>query len=121
MEQRPEDGDEDAQAAKIDWKIVQDDVEKPFVASALEFVPLPVTTSAVNHYFDLVTCLPLCLLECLLRLLFCAQVMHGEGYICLGFLFGRRARVAYLSDVSRFLPKTKHGKKLILVHNSLFR
>uniref|UniRef100_A0A453SD93 Metallo-beta-lactamase domain-containing protein n=1 Tax=Aegilops tauschii subsp. strangulata TaxID=200361 RepID=A0A453SD93_AEGTS len=77
VEQRPEDGDEDAQAAKIDWKIVQDDVEKPFVASALEFVPLP--------------------------------VMHGEGYICLGFLFGRRARVAYLSDVSRFLPKTKHA------------
>ena len=58
MEQKPEDGDEDAQAAKIEWKIVQDDVEKPFVASALEFVPLPVTTSAVNHNFDLVTCLP---------------------------------------------------------------
>uniref|UniRef100_M8B0R6 Metallo-beta-lactamase domain-containing protein n=1 Tax=Aegilops tauschii TaxID=37682 RepID=M8B0R6_AEGTA len=46
VEQRPEDGDEDAQAAKIDWKIVQDDVEKPFVASALEFVPLPGTE---NH------------------------------------------------------------------------
>jgi hypothetical protein len=40
--------------------------------------------------------------------------MHGEGYICLGFLFGRRARVAYLSNVSRFLPKTEHGKKVIL-------
>ncbi|CAD6263821.1 unnamed protein product [Miscanthus lutarioriparius] len=76
MEQKPEDGDEDAQATKIDWKIIEDDVDKPFVASGLEFVPLP--------------------------------VMHGEGYICLGFLFGRRARVAYLSDVSRFLPKTEH-------------
>lgn len=76
MEQKPEDGDEDAQAAKIDWKIIEDDVDKPFVASGLEFVPLP--------------------------------VMHGEGYICLGFLFGRRARVAYLSDVSRFLPKTEN-------------
>ncbi|RCV33558.1 hypothetical protein SETIT_7G092100v2 [Setaria italica] len=77
VEQKPEDGDEDAQAAKIDWKIIEEDVEKPFVASGLEFVPLP--------------------------------VMHGEGYICLGFLFGRRARVAYLSDVSRFLPKTEHA------------
>ncbi|XP_066346822.1 uncharacterized protein [Miscanthus floridulus] len=76
MEQKPEDGDEDAQAAKIDWKIIEDDVDKPFVASGLEFVSMP--------------------------------VMHGEGYICLGFLFGRRARVAYLSDVSRFLPKTEH-------------
>ncbi|CAL5017112.1 unnamed protein product [Urochloa decumbens] len=77
LEQKPEDGDEDAQAAKIDWKIIEEDVQKPFVASGLEFVPLP--------------------------------VMHGEGYICLGFLFGRRARVAYLSDVSRFLPETEHA------------
>ncbi|OQU81529.1 hypothetical protein SORBI_3006G072201 [Sorghum bicolor] len=76
IEQKPEDGDEDAQAAKIDWKIIEDDVDKPFVASGLEFMPLP--------------------------------VMHGEGYICLGFLFGRRSKVAYLSDVSRFLPKTEH-------------
>jgi hypothetical protein len=50
----------------------------------------------------------------LLNLLFYVQVMHGEGYICLGFLFGRRARVAYLSDVSRFLPKTENGKRIIL-------
>ncbi|XP_022683938.1 putative hydrolase C777.06c isoform X2 [Setaria italica] len=41
VEQKPEDGDEDAQAAKIDWKIIEEDVEKPFVASGLEFVPLP--------------------------------------------------------------------------------
>ncbi|CAL5067625.1 unnamed protein product [Urochloa decumbens] len=77
LEQKPEDGDEDAQAAKINWKIIEEDVQKPFVASGLEFVPLP--------------------------------VMHGEGYICLGFLFGKRARVAYLSDVSRFLPETEHA------------
>ncbi|CAN6241840.1 unnamed protein product [Urochloa humidicola] len=75
--QKPEDGDKDAQAAKIDWRIIEEDVEKPFIASGLEFVPLP--------------------------------VMHGEGYICLGFLFGRRARIAYLSDVSRFLPETEHA------------
>ncbi|RLM64447.1 hypothetical protein C2845_PM16G07040 [Panicum miliaceum] len=41
VEQKPEDGDEDAQAAKIDWKIIEEDVDKPFVASGLEFVPLP--------------------------------------------------------------------------------
>ncbi|KAJ1270899.1 hypothetical protein BS78_06G086100 [Paspalum vaginatum] len=77
VEQKPEDGDEDAQAAQIDWKIIDDDVNKPFVASGLQFVPLP--------------------------------IMHGEGYICLGFLFGRRSKVAYLSDVSRFLPTTEHA------------
>ncbi|RLM64721.1 hypothetical protein C2845_PM16G07030 [Panicum miliaceum] len=77
VEQKPEDGDEDARAAQLDWKIIEADVGKSFVSSGLEFVPLP--------------------------------VMHGEGYICLGFLFGRRARVAYLSDLSRFLPSTEHA------------
>ncbi|XLU78148.1 hypothetical protein S245_001569, partial [Arachis hypogaea] len=32
-------------------------------------------------------------------------VMHGEDYICLGFLFGDKSKVAYLSDVSR-IPAT---------------
>jgi hypothetical protein len=58
VEQKPEDGDEDAQAAKIDWKIIEEDVDKPFVASGLEFVPLPVTFSAVKLCFNLATCLP---------------------------------------------------------------
>ncbi|KAE8796767.1 Metallo-hydrolase/oxidoreductase superfamily protein [Hordeum vulgare] len=57
VEQKPEDGNEDAQAAKIDSKIIEEDVDKPFVASGLELVTLPVTTSAVERYFDLVTCL----------------------------------------------------------------
>ncbi|KAG8062851.1 hypothetical protein GUJ93_ZPchr0003g18172 [Zizania palustris] len=35
-------------------------------------------------------------------------VMHGRDYVCLGFLFGRKSRIAYLSDVSRFLPRTEH-------------
>jgi hypothetical protein len=42
-------------------------------------------------------------------LIFSAQVMHGEDYVSLGFLFGRRARVAYLSDVSRIPLRTEHG------------
>lgn len=33
--------------------------------------------------------------------------MHGEDYVCLGFLFGERYKVAYISDVSRFLPSTE--------------
>jgi hypothetical protein len=45
----------------------------------------------------------------LVSLVFSVQVMHGEGHICLGFLVGRRARVVYLSDLSRFLPSTEHG------------
>ncbi|CAI0544870.1 unnamed protein product [Linum tenue] len=34
-------------------------------------------------------------------------VMHGEDYVCLGFLFGEKYKVAYISDVSRFPGKTE--------------
>lgn len=34
-------------------------------------------------------------------------VMHGEDYVCLGFLFGENCKVAYISDVSRILPTTE--------------
>lgn len=61
--------------AQLDWQIIENDCKKPFVASGLEFIPLP--------------------------------VMHGEDYVCLGFLFGGKCRVAYISDVSRFLPSTE--------------
>ncbi|XP_062215149.1 putative hydrolase C777.06c [Phragmites australis] len=70
-------GDDFARATQLDWRIIEGDIDKPFVSSGLEFVPLP--------------------------------VMHGEDYVCLGFLFGSRARVAYLSDVSRILPRTEHA------------
>jgi phosphoribosyl 1,2-cyclic phosphodiesterase len=33
-------------------------------------------------------------------------VMHGEDLICMGYIFGGRERVCYLSDVSRVLPET---------------
>lgn len=36
--------------------------------------------------------------------------MHGEDYVCLGFLFGERFKVAYISDISRFLPPTEKCK-----------
>ncbi|KAL5540316.1 hypothetical protein UlMin_045061 [Ulmus minor] len=35
-------------------------------------------------------------------------VVHGEGYICLGFLFGEKSRVAYISDVSRIPASTEY-------------
>ncbi|OEL26295.1 hypothetical protein BAE44_0012683 [Dichanthelium oligosanthes] len=77
VKQKLQEGDELARAAQPDWRIIDGDVENPFVASGLEFLPLP--------------------------------VMHGEDYVCLGFLFGRKARVAYLSDVSRILPRTEYA------------
>ncbi|CAN6323196.1 unnamed protein product [Urochloa humidicola] len=77
VKQNLQEGDEFARPAQLNWTIIEGDVDKPFVASELEFLPLP--------------------------------VMHGEDYVCLGFLFGRKARVAYLSDVSRILPRTEHA------------
>ncbi|OAY61226.1 putative hydrolase C777.06c [Manihot esculenta] len=63
-------------AAQLDWNIIEEDCQRPFVASGVKFVPLP--------------------------------VMHGEGYICLGFLFGEKSRVAYISDVSRIPASTEY-------------
>ncbi|KAL2341086.1 hypothetical protein Fmac_009026 [Flemingia macrophylla] len=55
-------------------------------------------------------------------------VMHGEDYICLGFLFGEKSRVAYISDVSRIPPSTEHvisksgaGQLDLLILDSLYR
>ncbi|XP_012092552.1 putative hydrolase C777.06c isoform X1 [Jatropha curcas] len=63
-------------AAQLDWKIIKEDCQSPFVASGVQFVPLP--------------------------------VMHREDYICLGFLFGEKSRVAYISDVSSFPANTEY-------------
>ncbi|PPD97654.1 hypothetical protein GOBAR_DD05333 [Gossypium barbadense] len=69
-------GQEVRQVAQLDWRIIEDDYDKPFVASGLKFVPLP--------------------------------VMHGEDYICLGFLFGEKSKVAYISDVPHFPSNTEY-------------
>lgn len=89
-------GQEVRRVAQLDWQIIENDCTKPFVASGLEFVPLP--------------------------------VMHGEDYVCLGFLFGGKYRVAYISDVSRFLPSTESyiskdsGQQLdLLILDSLYK
>ncbi|GMN54538.1 hypothetical protein TIFTF001_023657 [Ficus carica] len=55
-------GQQERRVAQLDWRIIDDNCDKPFVASGLQFFPLP--------------------------------VMHGKNYICLGFLFGEKNRVA---------------------------
>lgn len=89
-------GQEIRRVAQLDWKIVENDCKKPFVASGLQFSPLP--------------------------------VMHGEDYVCLGFLFGERCRVAYISDISRFLPPTEYyiskdggGQLDLLILDTLYK
>lgn len=55
-------------------------------------------------------------------------VMHGEDYIALGFLFGDNYKVAYVSDVSRFLPDTEYvisktggGQVDLLILDTLYK
>ncbi|CAM6126731.1 unnamed protein product [Calypogeia fissa] len=53
-------------------------------------------------------------------------VMHGEDYISLGFLFGRKSLVVYISDVSRIPPSTEQeifsaGAIEILVLDCLYK
>ena len=40
-------------------------------------------------------------------------MMHGEDYVALGFLFGQKSKVAYISDVSHFIPATEAGECLL--------
>ncbi|GAV83824.1 Lactamase_B_2 domain-containing protein [Cephalotus follicularis] len=89
-------GQEVRRVAQLDWKIIEEDFAKPFFASGLKFVPLP--------------------------------VMHGEDYICLGFLFGEKCRVAYISDVSRFPSTTEYviskngtGQLDLLILDTLYK
>ncbi|KAJ3694810.1 hypothetical protein LUZ60_000187 [Juncus effusus] len=55
-------------------------------------------------------------------------VKHGEDYVCLGFLFGMKSRVAYISDVSSFIPSTESvisksdaGQLDLLILDTLYR
>ncbi|KAL3576379.1 hypothetical protein D5086_021662 [Populus alba] len=89
-------GQEIRRVAQLDWHIIEEDHQRPFVASGIQFVPLP--------------------------------VMHGEDYISLGFLFGEKCRVAYISDVSRIPSSTEHviskasaGQLDILILDTLYK
>mmetsp|Transcript_2556 Transcript_2556/g.5324 ORF Transcript_2556/g.5324 Transcript_2556/m.5324 type:complete len:352 (-) Transcript_2556:313-1368(-) len=52
-------------------------------------------------------------------------VMHGEDLVSLGFCFGEKERVVYLSDVSRVLPETERFLKQrpidVLIVDALFK
>ncbi|XP_024926428.1 putative hydrolase C777.06c isoform X2 [Ziziphus jujuba] len=96
VQKKMKEGQEVRRVAQLDWRIIEESYEKPFVASGIKFVPLP--------------------------------VMHGEDYICLGFLFGEKSRVAYISDVSRFIPSTENviskggdGQLDLLILDTLYK
>ncbi|XP_052179565.1 putative hydrolase C777.06c [Diospyros lotus] len=96
LKKKLKDGQEVRRVSQLEWKIIENDCKKPFVASGLKLVPLP--------------------------------VMHGEDYVCLGFLFGEKYKVAYISDVSRFIPTTEHyiskssGQQLdLLILDTLYK
>ncbi|MQL81707.1 hypothetical protein Taro_014171, partial [Colocasia esculenta] len=89
-------GEEVRRVAQLDWRIIESDHKKPFTASGLQFVPLP--------------------------------VMHGEDYVSLGFLFGEKSKVAYISDVSRFPESTEYviskygaGRLDLLILDTLYK
>lgn len=96
VQKKLREGQEVRRVAQLDWKIIESDLKKPFIASGLQFVPLP--------------------------------VMHGEDYVCLGFLFGEKSRVAYVSDISRFPDNTEHviskagaGQLDLLILDTLYK
>lgn len=89
-------GQEIRRVAQVDWKIIEEQCDKPFVASGLKLIPLP--------------------------------VMHGEDYVSLGFLFGEKCRVAYISDVSRIPSSTEYvisksgaGQLDLLILDTLYK
>jgi hypothetical protein len=45
VEKKFKEGQEVRRVAQLDWRIIEDQCEKPFVASGLGFVPLPVSSS----------------------------------------------------------------------------
>ncbi|KAI5331580.1 hypothetical protein L3X38_021706 [Prunus dulcis] len=96
VKKKVEEGKELRRVAQLDWRIIEENCETSFVASGLQFIPLP--------------------------------VMHGEDYVCLGYLFGERCRIAYISDVSRFPASTEHviskdgaGQLDLLILDTLYK
>lgn len=51
VQKKLKEGQEVRRVAQLDWRIIEEDCEKPFVASGLSFTPLPVSFSVeiVNH------------------------------------------------------------------------
>lgn len=56
VQKKLKEGQEIRRVAQLDWRIIESSCDKPFIASDLQFVPLPVSTPAV---FKVVTAIPL--------------------------------------------------------------
>ena len=54
MKQNLQEGGDFTRPAQLNWMIIEGDVDKPFVASELEFLPLPVRVTIVNCCIDIV-------------------------------------------------------------------
>lgn len=123
VQKKLKEGQEIRRVSQLEWKIIESDHEKPFVASGMQFFPLPVTCfdqsllilccSYVQCQLSVPPLFYLFYQLCLFIQL--VQVMHGEDYVSLGFLFGKKCKVAYISDVSRFIPSTEAGE-CVLYH-----
>ena len=56
VKQNLQEGDDFARTAQLNWMIIEGDVDKPFLASELEFLPLPVRVTIVNCCIDIIIC-----------------------------------------------------------------
>jgi hypothetical protein len=54
VKQNLQEGDDFTRPSQLNWMIIEGDVEKPFVASELEFLPLPVRVTIVKCCIDIV-------------------------------------------------------------------
>jgi hypothetical protein len=45
VQKKLKEGQEVRRVAQLDWRVIEEDCEKPFVASGLSFTPLPVSFS----------------------------------------------------------------------------
>lgn len=59
VQKKLKEGQEVRRVAQLDWKIIEENTEKPFVASGLEVVPLPVGNST-SFLITIRTCHSFC-------------------------------------------------------------
>ncbi|KMZ71253.1 hypothetical protein ZOSMA_184G00040 [Zostera marina] len=86
--------------SQIDWKIIESRSETPFIASGLKFVPSS-TCKLLDYHLVIIIFEPSLISGINLG-------DTGEGYVNLGFLFGEKYKVAYISDVSDFPENTEN-------------
>jgi hypothetical protein len=59
VKQNLQEGDDFARPAQLDWMIIEVEVDKPFIASELEFLPLPVRVTIMKFCIDIFMYAPL--------------------------------------------------------------